>query len=166
MFLFVSPLVVQFVQTNLNRSLPSVTNQGNPTFSVGYRINGNRPEPLNPGEVVVSPPPEMQTRPGFYQSCGVELPIGAPSRPWTQEFSIDSSKRITNKDIISKGDWITVFSSTDSGLIKEEFAATVLTLPEANAKTKVGTVLIFESLNPNDAEAAKLKGQIVNVKFP
>jgi hypothetical protein len=163
LFLYTGPLLFQFVQVNLNRSLPSVTNQNNLTLHVGSKLIDNRPEPLNMGKGW-TPPPEAQTRPGFYQSCGVELPIGGPHTPWTQHFSI-SSEPITNEDVISKGDWITVFTSTDSGLIKTEFVATVLTLPKANAKTKVGTVLIFESLNPSDTEAAKLKGQIVNVIF-
>jgi len=164
LFLYTVPLLLQFVQANPNRSLPSVTNQNNPTLHVGSKLIDNRPEPLNVRKDW-TPPPEAQTRPGFYESCGVELPIGGPRTPWTQKFDI-ATEPITNKDIISKGDWITVFSSTASSLIKTEFAATVITLPEANAKTKVGTVLIFESLNPSDTEAAKLKGQIVNVTFP
>jgi hypothetical protein len=101
---------------------------------------------------------------------GLKFPIrtGKDGKPYIVELrtAFYLTTPITNKDkdTIKIGDWITVNNGSTDIKKQQLFAVTILTLPDA--KTKLGTAMIFMPLDPEDVEGAKLKGQIVNVQFP
>ncbi len=181
-FLFAGPFAVQ---ATTNSSLAGSPPPPRLTFHAGSRLGDPPDNPIVPGAtgskgngetpqvtVLEAPPldPGDIARGYVQDESGLKFPIrtGKDGKPYVVELrtAFYLTTPITNKDkdTIKIGDWITVNNGSTDIKKQQLFAVTILTLPDA--KTKLGTAMIFMPLDPEDVEGAKLKGQIVNVQFP
>src|SRR5258708_39915488 len=170
-FLFAGPFVVQ---ATMNSSPAGGPHPQRLTFHAGSRFGDPPDGPFTLGDTgskgngvtpqttqvlqVEGPPldPRDIARGYMEDPSGLKFPIrtGKDGKPYVVELrtAFYLATPITNKDkdTIKVGDLITVNNGTTDIKKQQLFAVTILTLPDA--KTKLGTAMIFMPLDPEDVE--------------